>query len=409
MIGSLMYLTASRPNIQFSTCLCFDLKGYSDSDYASCNMHRKSTSGACQLLRGKLVCRSAKKQQSVAMSSARAEYVAAAGCCANILWMKSQLTDYDIIYEKRNNGDIGITTLRNALRAHYLLHSSEYVSPPSLEVVRPWFQMIGYNGEIGAKGTLKKSCLPPRWRLMMAQIIHYLGGKTGGLDQISNKDATILYCLANGVQVDFAKIIWEDIIHKLNKKTKENVVSLHSFFHFHSESALECDASADSQAGGTNLSVLVYMTKSAGDGLKTAHTELATLPKTELKDSFEITDLSREVQELKVTELKNIQWELPAGFLDLPRQVSSVQEKLKTLDALPSILNKVIDTLNKFSPVVKNASGATGALPAEGEKNTYPATKEANLKNDLVDLMGIDVVEEYHKKKLLNYGVLGED
>nr|GEU54962.1 hypothetical protein [Tanacetum cinerariifolium] len=49
---------------------------------------------------GKLVCWSAKKQQSVAMSSAEAEYVAAAGCCANILWMKSQLTDYDIIYEK---------------------------------------------------------------------------------------------------------------------------------------------------------------------------------------------------------------------------------------------------------------------------------------------------------------------
>ncbi|GJT77991.1 hypothetical protein Tco_1044716, partial [Tanacetum coccineum] len=60
----------------------------------------KSTSGACQLLGGKLLCWSAKKQQSVAMSSTEAEYVAAAGCCANILWMKSQLTDYDIIYEK---------------------------------------------------------------------------------------------------------------------------------------------------------------------------------------------------------------------------------------------------------------------------------------------------------------------
>ncbi|GJZ95762.1 retrovirus-related pol polyprotein from transposon TNT 1-94 [Tanacetum coccineum] len=41
-----------------------------------------------------------KRQQSVAMSLAKAEYVAAAGCCANILWMKSQLTDYDIICEK---------------------------------------------------------------------------------------------------------------------------------------------------------------------------------------------------------------------------------------------------------------------------------------------------------------------
>ncbi|GKC12205.1 hypothetical protein Tco_1008987 [Tanacetum coccineum] len=59
----------------------------------------KKPLSACQLL-GQLVCWSAKKQQSVAMFSAEAEYVDAAGCCANILWMKSQLTDYDILYEK---------------------------------------------------------------------------------------------------------------------------------------------------------------------------------------------------------------------------------------------------------------------------------------------------------------------
>nr|GEW31117.1 retrovirus-related Pol polyprotein from transposon TNT 1-94 [Tanacetum cinerariifolium] len=59
----------------YPKCLGFDLKGYSDSNYAGCNMDRKST-------------------------SAEAEYVAAVRCCANILWMKSQLIDYDIIYEK---------------------------------------------------------------------------------------------------------------------------------------------------------------------------------------------------------------------------------------------------------------------------------------------------------------------
>ncbi|GJX93963.1 hypothetical protein Tco_0348549 [Tanacetum coccineum] len=60
---------------------------------------RKSTSGACQILSGKLVCWSVKKQQSVAMSSTEAKYVAAAGCCVSILWMKSQLSDYDIHYK----------------------------------------------------------------------------------------------------------------------------------------------------------------------------------------------------------------------------------------------------------------------------------------------------------------------
>ncbi|GKD08006.1 hypothetical protein Tco_1187691 [Tanacetum coccineum] len=79
-------------------------------------------------------------------------------------------------------GEIGITTFRNALRAHYLPHSSMYVSPPSITTIRPWFATIGYRGEIGAKGTLKKSCLPPRWKLFMAQIMQCLGGKTDGLD-----------------------------------------------------------------------------------------------------------------------------------------------------------------------------------------------------------------------------------
>ncbi|GJS74888.1 hypothetical protein Tco_0724769 [Tanacetum coccineum] len=73
---------------------------YSDSDYAGCNLDRKSTLGGCQILGGKLVCWSAKKQSSVAMSSAEAEYVAAAGCCAQVLWIKSQLADYDVPYDK---------------------------------------------------------------------------------------------------------------------------------------------------------------------------------------------------------------------------------------------------------------------------------------------------------------------
>ncbi|GKA23770.1 hypothetical protein Tco_0709803 [Tanacetum coccineum] len=65
-------------------------------------------------------------------------------------------------------GEIGVTIFRNGIRAHY---SNEYVDSPSLSIVKPWFAEIGYNGEIGVKGTLKKSCLPPRWRLLMGQII----------------------------------------------------------------------------------------------------------------------------------------------------------------------------------------------------------------------------------------------
>ncbi|GJT86683.1 retrovirus-related pol polyprotein from transposon TNT 1-94 [Tanacetum coccineum] len=661
---------------------------------------------APKVLGGKLVCWSVKKQQSVVMASAEAKYLVAARCCANILWMKIQLTNHEIIYEKvpifcdntsaisiSNNpvlhlrtkhidiryhfirdhvlkgdielhfiptqyqladifttpldeptfkrlivelggirGDIGINTFRNALRAHYLPHSSMYVSPPFITIVRPWFATIG--------------------------------GKTGGLDQISNKDATILYCLANRVKVDYAKPIWKDIIHKLNKKTREKVVPYPRFISFpleymmpkydneeltinptqvfsvhnwalkpnqtkgppftdhmkvicnlyvpvdskalkpssqtketeasksktgqseketqsslamvkslshplpptpvvgemhkkaqqeiggptslgatseegaHPQLSSDSTAKADPKNSapndsipsqqGTNeesradeiskkikledLSDLLKDTRSAfftpdspqdepiiisdeseeeeevekdKDTHATSHdvpedtsiphppfpklaqiqelmAQLTDLLVSSLKPEFsnllashdfagclptelkelpsKFTKLSREIKELKkhvkgmeiwllgdlkeiptklenftsiissltseVAEVKNIQWELPIEFLDLPSQVSLVQEKLKTLDSLPSLLNKVTDVLSRFATVVENASGdarnnvpsagKATALPTEGEKNTNPATTNAepNLHDELVELLGIDVVTQ---------------
>ncbi|KAJ9557496.1 hypothetical protein OSB04_012110 [Centaurea solstitialis] len=122
MIGSLLYLTASRPDIMYSTCLCaryqaepkeshltavkrifrylkgtpnlglwyskdsgFDLTAYSDSDFAGCKIDRKSTTGGCHLLGGKLVSWTSKKQNSVSTSTAEAEYVAAGIYCAQVL------------------------------------------------------------------------------------------------------------------------------------------------------------------------------------------------------------------------------------------------------------------------------------------------------------------------------------
>ncbi|GJY36118.1 putative ribonuclease H-like domain-containing protein [Tanacetum coccineum] len=118
MIGSLMYLTASRPDIMFAVSACsrnqvtpttsnleavkkifkylkgqpklglwyprespFVLEAYSDSDYAGANKDRKSTTGGCQFLGRRLISWQCKKQTIVATSSTEAEYVAAANCC----------------------------------------------------------------------------------------------------------------------------------------------------------------------------------------------------------------------------------------------------------------------------------------------------------------------------------------
>ncbi|WVZ93474.1 hypothetical protein U9M48_039449 [Paspalum notatum var. saurae] len=137
MIGSLLHLTATRPDIQFAVCLCAHYQasprtshrqavkrifrylkftpelglwyssGFSDADHAGCRIDRKSTSGTCQFLGTSLVSWSSRKQASVSLSTTEAEYIAAASCCSQLLWMKATLNDFGLRdhYEK---GDIDL-------------------------------------------------------------------------------------------------------------------------------------------------------------------------------------------------------------------------------------------------------------------------------------------------------------
>ncbi|GJT02791.1 hypothetical protein Tco_0823960 [Tanacetum coccineum] len=199
MIGSLMYLIASRPDIQFSTCL-----------YTRYQENPKES----HLIAVKRIFKYLK-----AMSSAEAEYVAAAGCCANILWMKSQLTKYDIIYQKvpifcDNTSAIAISNnpvlhsrikhidiryhfirdhiLKGNIELHFILPQYQLADIFTKPLDEPTFKRLivelGYGEVIEAKGTVKKAFLPPR------------------------------------VDIDFAKLIWDDIISKLKKKNKEKVI-----------------------------------------------------------------------------------------------------------------------------------------------------------------------------------------
>ncbi|GJS71474.1 hypothetical protein Tco_0704315 [Tanacetum coccineum] len=76
------------------------LTAYVDAYHAGCQDTRRGTSGCAQFLGDKLVSWSFKKQKCMAISSTEAEYISLSGCCAQILWMRSQLTDYGFQFNK---------------------------------------------------------------------------------------------------------------------------------------------------------------------------------------------------------------------------------------------------------------------------------------------------------------------
>nr|GEY28946.1 hypothetical protein [Tanacetum cinerariifolium] len=138
MVGALMYLTGSRQDIVHATYYCaryqvkptekhltavkwifryfkdtinmglwypkdtgFKVTAFLDSDHAGCLDSRKSTSGGIQFLGGdKLVSWSSEKQDCTSMSSTEAEYVTLSACCAQVLWLRTQLTNYSFHFDK---------------------------------------------------------------------------------------------------------------------------------------------------------------------------------------------------------------------------------------------------------------------------------------------------------------------
>nr|GEX64626.1 putative ribonuclease H-like domain-containing protein [Tanacetum cinerariifolium] len=137
MIGTLMYFTSSRLDIVHTTCVCaryqahlteknlkevkrifrylqgtvnmglwytkdsgFKLNRFLDVDYAGCKVTFKSTSGGAQFLGKKFMSWSSKKQDCTSLSTAESKYVSLSACCAQVLWMRTHLTDYGYHFDK---------------------------------------------------------------------------------------------------------------------------------------------------------------------------------------------------------------------------------------------------------------------------------------------------------------------
>nr|GEU36799.1 uncharacterized mitochondrial protein AtMg00810-like [Tanacetum cinerariifolium] len=468
MIGSLMYLTTSKPDIQFLTCLCaryqanpkesylivvnrifrylkgtpslglwypkcsgFDLKGYSDSDY-----------------------------QSVAMSSAEAKYVAVAGCCANILWMKSQLTDYDIIYEK---------TICN-LDVHVDSKAPKY---SSLTEEAPQGKNPGARSGLRRKQSSKQT---------YESTTEASKSQSGHLKKETKSNSTMDTSLSHPLPP--TPVVGE--MHKEAQQAAGGPTSLGD---------TNKDGAHPQLSSGSNPSVLVDKIKSAGDGLKTAHTTLSAnkesraddiSQKVKLEDlanilkdtrsafftpdfptdepiivsnvseeeenaendkdtedtsvpppspkSAQLQKLMAQVhllqsqkkeleQEKVIAEAEVASTKAKPSYLDINQLtdllITSLKPELSKLLASHDFARKaqdigfssrslktVTNILKRFATLVENASEATTmgvpsadkatASLAEGEKDA-----DTNLKNKLVDLLDIDIVTQYYNKKLL--------
>nr|GEW67836.1 uncharacterized mitochondrial protein AtMg00810-like [Tanacetum cinerariifolium] len=219
MIGSVMYLTSSRPDIMFAVCACarfqvtlkvshlhavkrifrylkgklnlglwypkdspFDLVAYSDSDYAGASLDRKSTTGGCQFLGSKLISWQCKKQTVVATSSTEAEYVAGTSCCAQVLRIQNQMLDYG-----KSDASEGFDQIIDFINGSYITYAL---------TVNP---------------TIYVSCIKQFWRTVALKSSN---------DVTSSAMAIAVICLSSGSKFNFSKYIFESLVRNVDSSTK---------------------------------------------------------------------------------------------------------------------------------------------------------------------------------------------
>nr|GEU89791.1 hypothetical protein [Tanacetum cinerariifolium] len=286
---------------------------------------------------------------------------------------------------------------------------------------------IGYNEEIEAKGTLKKSCLPPRWRLLMGQIIQCLSGKTEHMmpeydNEELNINPTPVFSVHNWTLkpnqpeeppfTTHIKAICKLDVHVVSKALKP---SLQTEEDMDEETK---NYSFDDIFAWCNLSVLVDKTKYAGDELKTTHTNSGIneesraddiLKKIKLEDLSEFlkdtrsaffTPDSSQDESIIITDENEEEDDME---IELLGDLKEILTKLETFTStISSLTSQVCHCGGNASATMTNdvpLEGQAIASPVEGEKNTKD--DETNLKDELIDLLGTNIVTRYYNKKLL--------
>nr|GEY12306.1 putative ribonuclease H-like domain-containing protein [Tanacetum cinerariifolium] len=277
IIGSLMYLTSSRPYIMFAVCACarfqvtpkishlnavkrifkylkgkpclglwypkdspFNLVAYSDSDYAGASLDRKSTTGGCQFLGCRLISWQCKKQTIVATSSTEAEYVAAASGCAQVLWMQNQLLDYGYNFmHTKSDAAEGFEKIIDFLSGSYI-HYALTVSPLIyISCIKQFWNSVSVkrSGDVTrlqalvdkkkiviSKAVIRKIlqlndaegvvCLPNE------EIFAGLAQMGTSWNEFSTAMASAVICLSKGQRFNFSKYIFDSLVRNVDSSSK---------------------------------------------------------------------------------------------------------------------------------------------------------------------------------------------
>ncbi|GJT97904.1 putative ribonuclease H-like domain-containing protein [Tanacetum coccineum] len=260
MIGSLMYLTASRPDIMFVVCACardspFNLEAFSDSDYAGASLDRKSTTGGCQFLGKRLISWQCKKQTIVANSTTEAEYVAAANCCGQVLWIQNQMLDYGfnfmntkiyidnesticivknpVFHSKTKHLEIGHHFIRDSYEKKLIQVGDEAVhkelgdrmertatTASSLEAEHDSVNAVRHmlilpvQVPTAEEGT---DCLPTA---TIFEELARMGAKSTAWNEFSSTMASLIICLATNQQFNLSKYIFNALVKHLDGRVK---------------------------------------------------------------------------------------------------------------------------------------------------------------------------------------------
>nr|GEV15705.1 hypothetical protein [Tanacetum cinerariifolium] len=254
MIGSLMYLTSSRPDIMFVVCACvrfqvtpkashlhvvkrifrylkgkphlglwypkdlpFDLVAYSDSDYASGSLDRKSITGGCQFLGCRLISWQCKKQTVIATSSTEAEYVASASCCAQVLWIQNQMLDYSAVRSSILEKKVVVTEA--AIRDVLHLDDAEGIDCLPNEEIFTALAHMGYE-KSSTKLTFYIAFFSSQWKFLIHTILQSMSAKRTSWNEFSSALALAVICLSIGHKFNFSKYIFESLQRNVDSSSK---------------------------------------------------------------------------------------------------------------------------------------------------------------------------------------------